>query len=167
MRSEKNPVFVAHFLQFFPGCLIGWFSPLAAILHLFQFRNLSSPSQMPVDSDAQMWQATELSVPLTSREPGAAPASSGSSHPSLCHWKAPHGAWAGKGQQSVVWQAQGSTQSLSQLLHLGRSTGLPGSPAAPTGTMSALGMRRFPRQLPAEVACSTSQKGVAGGRETS
>lgn len=107
------------------GWLVGWFSPLDAILHLFLFKHLSSPSQIPVDSDAQMWPATELSVPLTSRKPGAAPASSGSSHPSLRHWKAPRGAWAGEGQQSAVWQAQGSTQSLSQLLHPGRSTGCP------------------------------------------
>lgn len=88
--------------------------------------------------------AHDLSVLLTSREPGAAPVSSGSSHPYLCHWKAPHGAWAGEGQRSVVWQPQGSMQSPSQLLHPGTgwsSTGFLGSLAAPTGTPPALGTK--------------------------
>lgn len=145
MRSKtKIPVCVAHFCL--AGWLVGWL--VFPSCYNTAFISVKTPEQ-PISDPSGLrcaWQAmalllllTDLSALLTSREPRATPVSSGSSHPSLCHWKAPHGAWAGKEQQSVVWQPQGSMQSPSQLLHPGRSSGLPGSPAAPTGTTPALG----------------------------
>lgn len=134
----KNPGSVAHF------CLAVWL--VFPSRYYTAYISVKTPEQ-PISNPSGlrcMWQAialvlfpTDLRVLLTSREPEAAPVFSGSSHASLCHWKAPHGAWAG--ERSVVWQPQGSMQSLSQLLHPGRSTVLPGSSAAPTSTTSALG----------------------------
>lgn len=151
----------------------GWFSPLATILHLFLLKLLSSPSQIPVDSDApgKPWhccfcsqtsvhcsQAGNLGQHLFLLAPPIHLSGAGRLHvePGLAK---DNRVWSGSHREACSPHLSSSTLAGPQAS--------PGHRLPPQAQRLPWGIRRFLRQLPAEVARSASQKGVAGGRETS